>query len=475
MSAALRPTILTLGIPPEIARELQSVLGSRFHFAFQKTGTPPQATTASAILVYSENPETFLNEKPELPCLPILLLCPDLDMDTITALTGAAHIHYVLPWPCDYEDLAERLYASHFRLAKVPATMSGPEPATGILLVDDEVTATRYLSRQLQQREPAWHIECAADANVARQKIENAPHHYAVVMCDHRMPGTSGQHLLEELSERFPLVVRLLTSAYGELDVALQAFNQSHIFRYIQKPWQTGVVHGVLSDALVEHQRLRKDSEERKTHYLVAADKLARHRRLRVNQALSDAGNAQAIESIKRLMEDLRSIPVTVSPRSATIARDILFREEQSDPVIETFIERLLPILRRVQAIPLMDIEMRTRQIKTVSSSGLIARAWATLLQKSALTPDDLCFDLDLTANRWRLGLKPEQAFRLLHPLFTDTPSLTDSPSSEGGIEVPLAMATIYLAYHRLGAGITFTPCRNGFRLAVTNPPQETP
>jgi len=56
-------------------------------------------------------------------------------------------------------------------------------------------------------------------------------------MSDQKMPGEKGVWLLEKARQLRPQILRILATAYTDMDAAIQAVNTGAIFRYITKPW----------------------------------------------------------------------------------------------------------------------------------------------------------------------------------------------------------------------------------------------
>jgi len=60
----------------------------------------------------------------------------------------------------------------------------------------------------------------------------------AILISDQRMPRMTGLELLIKAKTISPSTVRLLISAYSDIDVVIAAINDGHIYQYISKPWQ---------------------------------------------------------------------------------------------------------------------------------------------------------------------------------------------------------------------------------------------
>ncbi|MBS1521964.1 MAG: hybrid sensor histidine kinase/response regulator [Bacteroidetes bacterium] len=58
-----------------------------------------------------------------------------------------------------------------------------------------------------------------------------------VIFCDQRMPGKTGVEFFEEIRTIFPHPIRILITAYTDIEATISAINRGNIFRYIRKPW----------------------------------------------------------------------------------------------------------------------------------------------------------------------------------------------------------------------------------------------
>ena len=59
----------------------------------------------------------------------------------------------------------------------------------------------------------------------------------AVVLSDHKMPGMTGVEFLSRVRELDPKTIRLLVTAYGDVETLTGAINDGCIYRYLAKPW----------------------------------------------------------------------------------------------------------------------------------------------------------------------------------------------------------------------------------------------
>jgi CheY-like chemotaxis protein len=103
-----------------------------------------------------------------------------------------------------------------------------------ILFVDDEEMTRKYFTMGLKN---TFNILTAGSVDEAKAIIAKQHETIAIVITDQKMPGGNGVILLKFLRENYPDIVRMLTTAYSDLQDAIDGVNNGEIFRYIQKPW----------------------------------------------------------------------------------------------------------------------------------------------------------------------------------------------------------------------------------------------
>lgn len=101
-----------------------------------------------------------------------------------------------------------------------------------VLVVDDETGSQDAIRRTLEED---FHVLTASSADEARILMER--HEPAVILCDQRMPGTSGVQFLKEVRERWPDVVRIVISGYTDSEDIIAGINDAGIYQYVLKPW----------------------------------------------------------------------------------------------------------------------------------------------------------------------------------------------------------------------------------------------
>ncbi|GAB6039880.1 sigma-54-dependent transcriptional regulator [Endothiovibrio diazotrophicus] len=110
--------------------------------------------------------------------------------------------------------------------------MSLPTEKPVVLVVDDEVRGLETLVRTLADE---FEVKTARNAAEARAVLERE--WVQVVLCDQRMPETSGVEFLRQVREQWPEAVRMIISGYTDSEEIIDAVNEAGIYHYVTKPW----------------------------------------------------------------------------------------------------------------------------------------------------------------------------------------------------------------------------------------------
>jgi DNA-binding NtrC family response regulator len=139
-----------------------------------------------------------------------------------------------------------------------------------ILLVDDEENILRSLKRQLVDTQ--YRLLTAGSAAQGLEVL--AAQDIAVVISDQRMPGMSGTEFLTTVREQYPDTIRILLTAYSDMQDTIDAINKGGIYKFIHKPWEEQELKQAISQAVEQYAA-------------------ARENRLLKNEALSLRGQSQ--------------------------------------------------------------------------------------------------------------------------------------------------------------------------------------
>lgn len=120
-----------------------------------------------------------------------------------------------------------------------------------VLFVDDDPNVLNSFRVTLGRR---YDVHTALGPEEALRMIAGAGP-FKVVMSDLKMPGMDGIALLSKISQIAPNTIRVMLTGYADLESAMLAVNQGHVFRFLTKPCSTETIIATL-DAAIEQYRL---------------------------------------------------------------------------------------------------------------------------------------------------------------------------------------------------------------------------
>ncbi len=116
-----------------------------------------------------------------------------------------------------------------------------------IVYVDDEEKSLEYFKRVFEDQ---FRIITASNAREGYRIFEEHKDEVAILITDQRMPGEKGVNLLQRVRRAKPRVLRMLVTAYSDLDAAIDAVNSGAIYKYINKPWSIPELRVILRHGL---------------------------------------------------------------------------------------------------------------------------------------------------------------------------------------------------------------------------------
>jgi signal transduction histidine kinase len=124
-----------------------------------------------------------------------------------------------------------------------PLQAAGPQGHV-VLLVDDEREHVRALAAILRQE---FRVLTAFSGREAIGILDREPVH--VILSDQRMPDMSGVEFLARAKSQQPDAVRLLCTGFTDINDAISAINDGHVFRYLTKPITATQLQATLREA----------------------------------------------------------------------------------------------------------------------------------------------------------------------------------------------------------------------------------
>jgi len=130
-----------------------------------------------------------------------------------------------------------------------------------ILIIEDEASIRRVLSKIISEENEAYHVEEAENGLLGIEMIKN--NEYDLVLCDIKMPKMDGVEVLEKVKKIKPEIPIVMISGHGDLDTAVNTMRLG-AFDYISKPPDLNRLLNTVRNALdkkvliVENKRLKK-------------------------------------------------------------------------------------------------------------------------------------------------------------------------------------------------------------------------
>jgi two-component system response regulator PhcR len=210
-----------------------------------------------------------------------------------------------------------------------------------VLYVDDERGNRVVFEQSLNSEFNLLTAQNAAEALdvLARTDV-------AVIVSDVRMPSMTGDELLRIVKERYPQVIRMVVTAYADVDPILRAINEGLVARYIIKPW--------IRTELVQVLRWAIEA------WTFTRDSAALHRRLLETERLVTLGSIASM-LVHDLKQPLMSLLVNV---------EHLAELANAAPILhDALLHAPVPPAQRARLIELVDdLEPVTTDLRT---SGL--------------------------------------------------------------------------------------------------------
>jgi len=163
-----------------------------------------------------------------------------------------------------------------------------------VLVVDDEENL-RLVLRTLLSRN-GYEVRAAASAEEALLGLGQFDPDF--VLADVRMPGMSGIELCKELTARGSLATAIVMSAYGSIDLALEAM-KAGAYDYLSKPFKQDEVLLVLKKA-EERESLRRENRS------------LREAMRKQHQIGDMLGKSEPMQRVFRTMEKVAAYTTTV-------------------------------------------------------------------------------------------------------------------------------------------------------------------
>jgi response regulator RpfG family c-di-GMP phosphodiesterase len=120
-----------------------------------------------------------------------------------------------------------------------------------VLCVDDEPHILESLRDTLRKQ---FEVRTAGSGPEGLVALGADPEKFALIISDMRMPLMPGSIFLREARRVAPDATRILLTGYADLDAAVEAVNEAHLFRFLTKPCPAAELLSTCAEALEQHR-----------------------------------------------------------------------------------------------------------------------------------------------------------------------------------------------------------------------------
>ncbi len=132
-----------------------------------------------------------------------------------------------------------------------------------ILVVEDEVNSLKVISAALRKEKYEVRTSTTAEDALECLKTDNVD----LVLSDYKLPGMSGEKLLEKVRQINPSVPFVLITAFGTIERAVNAMRKG-AYTYLTKPVNLSILVNVIREALREQEKDYTGDYEGKYQFL---------------------------------------------------------------------------------------------------------------------------------------------------------------------------------------------------------------
>ena len=157
-----------------------------------------------------------------------------------------------------------------------------------ILVVDDQVEILNALERQLKDE---YNVYTASNGKDGLDLLEK--NKFSVVLADQRMPAMTGVEFLAKSLSIQPDIIRILITAYADIQASIDAINKGQIYYYISKPWEPDELRLIVQRAIERYDLQRQNKEL--TEELKKANEQLKRENIYLKQNIQEEYNFNSI------------------------------------------------------------------------------------------------------------------------------------------------------------------------------------
>jgi response regulator RpfG family c-di-GMP phosphodiesterase len=114
-----------------------------------------------------------------------------------------------------------------------------------VLYVDDEEHNLHSFKASFRR---SFNVFTANSAKEAEEILSKNDIH--VLITDQRMPVKTGTELLAETTKKYPDQIRILLTAFADINCMEDAIKKGHVYRILKKPWDQATLQEAMEEGL---------------------------------------------------------------------------------------------------------------------------------------------------------------------------------------------------------------------------------
>ena len=239
---------------------------------------------------------------------------------------------------------------SHLEDALRDLEVELPQRCQSILLVDDEPENLEVYVALLGDD---WEVHTASSGAEALHIIDSGCN-IDLIIADQRMHGMTGVELLTLIAEQRPDIVRIVLTAYSDVEPMLVAINRAKAWRFLVKPYDPEELRAAVTEALrvKTNVELLKQLTRMLTAHRDALDEALRELRQAQEQLLSVERLATVGPAVAGIVHNLRNLSTLMSFVMTEIARhDVTRSVLETVKSAQASMESLIELLENVHQL----------------------------------------------------------------------------------------------------------------------------
>ena len=203
-----------------------------------------------------------------------------------------------------------------------------------------------------------------------------------LVITDQKMPGMTGVQFLEKVVEKYPSILRMIITAYSDIEVIIQAINKCGIYQYVLKPWDSRDLKNNIDNALKSYQ-LAQDNENLVNQLKASNENLEQKVLERTEELNSKNLQLEEINSIKNKMftiisHDMRDpmVSLAVLLEVLSTANQNLNKDKIEDYLlkVQSYVRDVLDLLNNLLQWSRTRVEGNDPEVEEININELIKR-----------------------------------------------------------------------------------------------------